>query len=74
MKSLDVSAKDAVTLAVISSDVKYIQKDVAEINRKLELSYVTREELDPIKKIVYGLVSLVLVAVVGALLSILFKK
>lgn len=60
-------------MAVIANDIAYIKRDVAEIKKTLAESYVTREEFEPIKKIVYGLVSLILVAVVGALVALVLK-
>ena len=62
------------TVALIAKDVEYIKKDVGDIKERLEKSYVTREEFDPIKKLVYGIVGLVLTGVVGALLTLIIRK
>lgn len=37
-------------------------------------SMVSKEEFEPVKKIIYGLVGLILVAVVGALISLILKQ
>ena len=58
----------------MAKDIEYIKADVAEIKTKMEANYVTREEFDPVKKIVYGLVSIILVAVVGALITLVIRK
>jgi len=58
---------------VIATKIDYIQRDVAEIKEKLEKDYVTRDEFDPVKKIVYGMVGLVLVAVVSALIALVVR-
>ena len=62
------------TVALIAKDVEYIKKDVGDVKERLEKSYVTREEFDPIKKLVYGIVGLVLTGVVGALLTLIIRK
>jgi len=63
-----------IDLAVIATDVSYIKRDVAEIKNKLEADYVTRQEFDPIKKVIYGLVTLILTGVVGAIISLVIRK
>jgi hypothetical protein len=57
-------------LAVISNNIEYIKQDICEIRARLEKDYVTRQEFDPIKKIVYGLVTLILTGVVVALIKL----
>lgn len=59
---------------VIQTKLDYIQRDIAEIKASLTEEYVIRKEFDPVKKIVYGLVSLILVAVVGSLVTIVVAK
>jgi len=63
-----------VDLAVIATDISYIKGQITEIKQKLEAEYVTHDEFEPVKKVVYGLVSLILVAVVGALLGLVIFK
>lgn len=60
-------------LAVIANDIGYMKRDIAEIKQTVTHSYVSKDEFEPIKKIVYGLVGLILVAVVGALVSLVVK-
>lgn len=60
-------------VAVLLSKVGGIEEDVREIKGKLERDYVTQDQFEPIKKIVYGLVSIVLTSVVGAILLITLK-
>lgn len=57
----------------VSVKLDYIQRDISEIKDRLEKDYVTRQELDPIKKIVYGLVGLILTSVFGALMFLILK-
>jgi len=58
---------------IVLTKLEYIQRDVAEIKVKLEKDYVTKDEFDPIKKIVYGLISIMLVALIGSILSLVIK-
>lgn len=60
----------ATKLAVIANDIAYMKNDIHDIKSNVAQGYVTKDEFEPIKKIVYGLVGLILVAVVGALLSL----
>lgn len=54
-------------------DIRDIKQSLDKIERRLSQDYITRIEFDPIKKIVYGLVSLILVGVVGALLGLVIR-
>jgi len=54
--------------------VSYIKAEIIKINDKLESHYVTVEEFDPIRKVVYGLVGLILTGVVGALITLVIQK
>lgn len=62
--------RDQVKLAVIQNDLTYIKEKMNAIDTKVSNNYVSKEEFEPIKKIVYGVVSLILVAVVGALVAL----
>lgn len=57
-------------LAVIQTDLTYIKEKLNTVDQKVSTHYVSKEEFEPIKKIVYGLVSLILIAVVGALVAL----
>ena len=61
---------DDVKMAVMQNDLTYVKDTVTKLDAKISNGYVTKEEFDPIKKIVYGVVSLILVAVVGALVAL----
>lgn len=60
-------------LAVMANNIEYIKTDIVEIKNQLKAEYVTREEYAPVKKLVYGMVGVILVAVVGALLALIIK-
>jgi hypothetical protein len=61
-------------LAVLANDMNYIRRTLDQVDNKISTHYVSKEEFEPIKRIVYGLVGLILVAVVGALLSLVVVK
>lgn len=68
-------------LAVMANNIEYIKSEltevkgeVKEVKESLEAKYVTQTEFDPVKKIVYGIVGLILTAVVGALVSLVVMK
>jgi Flp pilus assembly protein TadD len=61
-------------IAVIATKVESIENKVDEIGIKLEGHYVTKEEFDPVKKIIYGVVGLILTSVVGALLALVVLR
>ena len=57
-------------IALIAQDVTYIKAAIDEFKEQ----YVSKQEFDPIKRIVYGGVGLILIAVVGVGLDIIFRK
>lgn len=63
-----------VSMAIMAKDVEFIKNEVTDIKSKLEGHYVTKEEFDPVKKIVYGIITAVLLAVLGALLGLVILK
>ena len=53
---------DETKLALLQNDVTYIKEKLNAV--------VSREEFDPVRKIVYGVVTLILIGVVGALVAL----
>lgn len=60
--------------ALFAQSLLAIQGDIHEINLKLDSKYVTKEEFSTVKSIAYGLVSLIMVSVVGGVMALLFKQ
>lgn len=60
-------------VAVILSEMKSVKQDVRDIKDKLEKDYVTQDQFTPVKNIAYGLVSTILLAVVGAIVALVLK-
>lgn len=61
-------------IATMAANITYIQRDVAEIKGKLNEEYVTHQEFEPIKNLVYGMVALILTGFVGALIALVVKN
>ena len=61
-------------LAVLQNTVDYIKEEVIEIKTVVTTKYVTRDEFQPIKNLVYGMVTLILSGVILGLLSLVIRK
>lgn len=61
---------DETKLAVMQTDITYIKEKLNAVDTKVSSHYVTKEEFEPIKRIVYGVVSLILTAVIGAVVAL----
>lgn len=62
------------TLAVLVSKMERMELDISEIKESLKKEYVTTQEFQPVKNVVYGLVATVLLSIIGALTSFFIKK
>ena len=74
MQEQDIITKIAIQLAKLENSMEYIKHSVEDIVNKLEKNYVTQDQFEPIKRLVYGVVTLVLVAVVGAVMALIIRK
>jgi hypothetical protein len=54
--------------------LKDIYDAVSDLRNEIGGKYVTKEEFAPVKAIVYGLVSLILISVVGALITLVVTR
>lgn len=75
-------------MALLNKDITYTKEKVNSIELKIDAfhrrfdehaeimkkEYITREEFQTVKNLVYGFVTLVLVAVVGAMVSLVVLK
>jgi len=59
-----------INIALMQTDIQYIKKTLDELKDNLKESYVQRNEFDPIKRVVYGMVALVLTGVGGAIIGL----
>lgn len=60
-------------LLVLMNDVAYIKEDVKEIKTSVQSNYVTKDQFDPVRRLVYGLVTVILSSVVVAVLALVIK-
>lgn len=65
---------DETNIAVMASNVADIKSSVAKIETRLESNYVTKEAFAPVQRLVYGLVSIILIAVCTALITLIIKN
>lgn len=67
---------DRELLIKLSTQLDNLTDDVKELKSafgSMQTKFVTREEFEPIKRLVYGAVGLILVAVVGALIALVVQ-
>lgn len=65
--------KKNVNYELVHNDIKYIRRDVEEIKELISKEYVTKTEFNPIKNLVYGLVSVIMLSVVAGLMTLILK-
>lgn len=58
----------------VAASIKYIQRDIALINDKLDDKYVTKDEFRPVRNVVYGMVGIILTAVILALVYLVIHR
>lgn len=64
----------AVRIGELGRDMAYVKEKVDGIDEKVSHGYVTKEEFEPIRRLVYGVVTLTVIAVVGAILALVIKS
>lgn len=69
-----------VQMAVMANDIGYVRRSIDAANesittldKKISSSYVTVERFQLVEKLVYGLVGLILIAVVGAIMTLVLR-
>jgi len=70
-------ADQTTSIAVMANNIEYIKQDITEIKdamRGLTVTYVSKEEFEPIKRLVYGLIGIVLTAITIAGLNFILKN
>lgn len=69
----EAAVATAVRIGELGRDMSYVKDAVDRIDDKVSKGYVTKEEFEPIRRLVYYVASLVVLAVVGALLALIIK-
>lgn len=65
--------QNGVLLARIDERVVQLQADVKRLQETMESRFITREEFQPIRLVVYGLVGIVLLSFIGALATLIIR-
>ena len=71
-RNTDQSTSTAVQLATLTANTTTMSKDINDIKvdiKELKGQYVTMDQFTPIRNLVYGFVTLILIAVLGAIIS-----
>jgi hypothetical protein len=71
-KNSDQSLANATQLATLTANVTTMSRDINDIKediKDLKGQYVTTDQFFPIRNLVYGFVTLILIAVIGAIIS-----
>ena len=74
MTNKKTSSQDATDIRIINSKLDYIQEDVKEIKAVLRAEYVTKDQFDPVKRLVYGTVTLILTSFGLAILALVLRS
>lgn len=64
-------------VALVKKDIEYVKRavddlkiSVNDVKKNTETNFVTKGEFQPVRQLVYGLVGIIIVAVVGALIKL----
>ena len=86
-KKIQQPVTDETAIAVMGTNIDYIKNDIADIKQSLKdmrQDYVShtefldaiqsiKDQIKPLKEFIYGLVTLILLAVVGGILSLVIR-
>lgn len=61
-------------IALMAQDISYIKDAVRDIKTEVESKYVTSDQFEPVKRIVYGLVAIILTMVMAGLMALVVRK
>lgn len=80
-RAAETAAKVADAVLVFGNDISYIKQDITSIKAMLDNKYVTKETLEGIRKdvglvqrVVFGGISVVLLTVLGAVISMVVVR
>ncbi|MBU1235091.1 MAG: hypothetical protein KKC77_19560 [Proteobacteria bacterium] len=61
-------------LALLLQETEHIKQTVDKLENLISNHYITRNEFEPVKKIVYGMVCVILTAVIVSLIALVVKQ
>lgn len=70
---INTTESNGVLLIRIDERTQRLENDVKEIKGELSSKFVTKEEFGPVKNIAYAVVTIICIAVIGALVSLVVK-
>jgi len=59
------------TTATQAKDLSYMKERLDHLDKKISEKYVTRDQFEPIKRFVYGLITFCLLAIAGAVTALI---
>ncbi len=62
------------TVLTMGKDIEYMKSEISEVKQLVTTQYVQKSDYEPVKRIVYGLVSIILTAVVVAIVALVLQK
>lgn len=57
----------------MANNIQHIMEDLKALKKNLEANFVSKSEFEPVRKIVYGLVGLLLTMVAGAVFALVLR-
>lgn len=70
----EIITQMAVDQAVILNKITNVERRVENIEKKIESEYVTQDQFAPVKNVVFGMVGIILTAVIGGLVGLIVIK
>jgi ABC-type phosphate transport system permease subunit len=67
------ASENRIIINYLKDEIKALESRLALLDKKNNEAYVTKSEYEPVRKIVYGIVSLVLVAFMTALIALVIR-
>ena len=67
-------ASDHDLLIRLTENLRSVQAELTEMKAQQEARYVTKDEFEPIQRLVYLLMGLLMTGLVGAALSVILRK
>lgn len=74
-KQIDKDLQDLkIQVALLSEKITVLTKTFEANSLEMKNNYVTKSEFNPIQKVVYGLVSTILITVIAGIMALLIKN
>jgi hypothetical protein len=63
---------EKITYKILYDEIQKLRSEFSDRFDKLDCNYITHKEFDPVRNVVYGAVSLILLTALGALIKLIF--